>query len=66
VAAAAVIVGGAVAVSDSSAAVSDSSAAVPATSAAPHAMVRFDGPRIVQPGDFGWQARCPVMNPAAR
>jgi hypothetical protein len=58
-AAAAVVVGGAVAVSDSS-------AAVPATSAAPHAMVRFDGPRIVEPGGFGWQTRCPVMNPAAR
>jgi hypothetical protein len=59
VAAASVVVGGAVIVSESS-------AALPVTSAAPHALVRFDGPRIAQAGGFGWQARCPVTNPAAR
>jgi hypothetical protein len=53
--AAAVVVAGAIAVSDSG-------AAVPAAGANSGTVqaVRFDGPTIAQPGQFGWQAQCPA------
>jgi hypothetical protein len=56
-AAAAVVVAGAIVVSDSSAA---STANAAASAAGPAHVVRFDGPTIAQPGQFGWQAQCPA------
>jgi hypothetical protein len=55
-AAAAVVVAGAIAVSDSSAAVTPRAD----TSTPVVRPVRFDGPAIAQPGQFGWQAQCPL------